>query len=314
MSVYAFSALVLGCYLSFIGFLAILVNSANKAIDAKSKKKLVNIIKNYKLFPTFHHAFYSYTLLSDNLFGKKLFSIKSTISSILLSLVWIMFLTILCAYFSPGFWNQLKYYLSIEAYLISALYLVVVVIIIDYFSILLTRIIIKFMASRDRGFIFSLFAICVDLIISVTIFYVGISLAKFAIYQYEWGNYINSIYSWVNISEIHSLMVTLNDLHKLPDGTFVTSSGKLETKIMYVFPEGVTFYSSIFTSIWLWTHILTFFIMKYSLRVDYFKNKWVSIFNVNDEPFEFLFLSMTVASVILVLLIISGFTIKTLFS
>ncbi len=78
--------------------------------------------------------------------------------------------------------------------------------------------------------------------------------------------------------------LTSDMLQKQPDGSMLIKGG-LNTEVAYAFPEGITFYSSLLTSIWLWLHTVSYACFKASLSFDKTKNRLLSI-NIDNKPFK----------------------------
>ena len=303
---------------AFITFIELVAGQAEKSIKPKKIKKLSNILKNYQLSPTFQHAFFSFNLFTSAIFGEKIISLRSFFSSILLSIFWVILIIIACLTLFPEFKSWFIDPAFKKLILNSFLHLIPFVLILDYLSIITTRLIIKKSSINDKGFIAYLLIILLDMAASIMIFLVGFIAIKTIFYNHPYhdiSTHLSSIKLWVHIDHVYSLMQPLENLYKLDNGNFATQSGNgWQTQLTYALPEGVLFYSSILTSIWLWIHTLGYFIYKSSMKLDFIKKRWLKILDLNNNPVRAIAFSTTIILIILSgLFIIIFSTFKILF-
>ncbi|TOF86887.1 hypothetical protein CGJ12_22620, partial [Vibrio parahaemolyticus] len=72
-------------------------------------------------------------------------------------------------------------------------------------------------------------------------------------------------------------------------------------------PEGIAFYSSLLTSVWLWMHILSYALLKLTQRIDIVKNTMLRFVEIDKKPFTAISIMLIVAYVIVSLFLIAVF-------
>ncbi len=308
---------VYGCIYAFSKFLKLVADLADKSVKPKYVKKFSNILKNQLLTPTLQHSFTSFNLFSEGLFGKKIFSFRALISSILLSIFWITLISIICIILSPDFRSWFTHQTFNKLILTSFLYLFPIILALDYFSITTTRTIIKKTCLKRRSLTTYLLIVFLDAFVSIIIFSTGLLTIKGIIYNTPLNDIyapINHILSWLNITQIESLMKPLEDLYKIDNDNYGTKSGNgWSTKIVYALPEGIMFYSSLLTSIWLWIHTFGYFASKLAMKIDFIKNKWLSMCDIKNRTFHSLALLIIIALVLVSPLLIIFFSLLKIY-
>ena len=313
LSFIAFSWLLIAGLGGLSVFVYNVASLADDAVNSESKKKIKNIVKNYKSTSTFRHSFLTFTLASDVYFGEKIISLKSFLRSLALSLGWMVVITLVCIFIFPKYRSWFSEEGIYNLILEYGLLLLLSVVILDFISVSLTRLIVK--KSKPNGIIKLFFVLAFDLFFSILIFYIGFSFAKYFIVNPVWLGFDTSLLVWVNLDQLPILLNTLNDLtsdmlQRQSDGTILIKGG-WETEVVYAFPEGIAFYSSLLTSIWLWLHTISYVLMKISLSFDSGKGKLMSFFDIEGKPFKSLGIIVLILYAVLVLIIIAfGFVVS----
>lgn len=75
--------------------------------------------------------------------------------------------------------------------------------------------------------------------------------------------------------------------------------------MVYAFPEGVFFISSLLTSVWLWLYIVAYGVAYLAVRVDRLKPLVLGYFNIQEKP-------LTVLSVLASIIIIFSYLLISL--
>jgi hypothetical protein len=284
-------------------------NLAEDGINSESKRKLQKIVKNFKSTPTFRHSFLTFTLASDVYFGESVVSLKSFGKSAVLSFFWVVIIAIVCVFLLPNYRSWFTESGISNLIFEYGLSLFIFVVILDFISVSSTRLIVR--KSKPSGIVNLILILIIDLFISVSIFYIGFSSAKYLIVNPSWLGFNESLAVWLNLDQLPIMLQTLNDitadmLKKQADGT-TSISGGLNTEITYAFPEGIAFYSSLLTSIWLWLHTLSYILFKGSLYFDKTKSWLLSFTNIDNKPFKSLATISLIVYIALVPLIIGGY-------
>lgn len=236
-----------------------------------AKQEIARVAKKRVLLPASRSAFNFFVLASDKFFGKKLFSWKAFLRSVVLSALWIFLILAICFFTIPNYKIWLGSELSRKLILNSAVPLVSASLVLDFFSLCLTRYIVKSSLGKRNTHIY--ISILIDLFLSVLLFYIGFSLVKAA---FSPGHMImgplDALHIWLSPSVLPTEIMTLQPLTTdmlVPDGKGAfTIKGGLLTEIVYGFPEAILFLSSLFTSIWLWLYVLGYVLLYSAVRID----------------------------------------------
>ena len=311
MSISDFSWIIIVGLGGVAAFVSSIAKLAEDGISEESKKKLQNIVRNYRATPTFRHSFLTFSLISDVYFGERIISFKSFIRSAILSAAWMALISIACIMLLPKYRSWFTEYGIVNLFFEYGLILIAFVIIFDFISVICTRIIVK--KSKPSGFFKLALTLALDLLISVLIFYTGFSITKYIFIHPGWLDFKTSIATWVNLDQLPIMLKTLNDLtsdmlKRQPDGSILIEGG-WNTEIAYAFPEGIAFYSSLLTSIWLWLHVISYACFKTSLSFDKTKNRFLSIVNIDNKPVASLAIIVLIVYAALIPILIIAYTI-----
>ncbi|RBB38206.1 hypothetical protein DPV79_19220 [Burkholderia reimsis] len=77
----------------------------------------------------------------------------------------------------------------------------------------------------------------------------------------------------------------IHDATLVPDGPGQYKILNGETEVVYAFPEGLFFLSSLLTTVWIWLHLGSALLLKGAIKVDALKNRLVSLSNIGGKPF-----------------------------
>lgn len=131
-----------------------------------------------------------------------------------------------------------------------ALGIYVTVLIVDFLSISLSRRIFRAVLAKGR----LIFAggLLLDIVGSVGGYYLGMSVAKLLMNRSAVMSPIESLQVWMVPSNLTTLMQVVEDFHfsslkSVGDGQFIMDP-PLQSEIVYAFPEGIFFFTSILTS------------------------------------------------------------------
>jgi hypothetical protein len=227
-----------------------------------------------------------YLSLNNTLFGKRIFSLRSFFVSAILTSVWGACFTINFAYSFPTF-SQALYMMAITPNLRNlAIIALLVVLIVDYLSIAMTRKIYRAtVAKGKRSFLVALFS---DLLGSISLYYIGISIFRFVISNEFLLSPSDSVRIWTDPTQVSMGVQVVEDFdfsagHKTDANTFQFDQ-PLETIVTYLFPEGVFFISSLMTSVWLWMYVLAYSAGWLMIRVNTIKKVVLPHLNIDKKP------------------------------
>lgn len=306
MTVFEFATTLLFGLGSLVVMAYYVTHLAESGINDDAKLKVSNIVKNIKATPTIRHSFVTYTMLSDYMFGDNLISVRAFFSSCFISMSWIFIILTVCTLFFPAYTSWIDQANLSRVILNNAIPVLISVLIIDFFSVSLTRYFIR--EFKARGFFGLSSVLIIDLLASAILFYVGITAFK-----YLWINP-----SWLSIGasfpyfmQLDQLPIALQAVDALTSDMLVENGtgsydikGGWTTEVVYAFPEGVAFYSSLLTSVWLWLHIFSYFCFKAAIQIDTFKSALLKIVKIEDKPFTALAIVIVVMYIPISIIII----------
>lgn len=227
-----------------------------------------------------------YLNLNNTLFGRRIFSLRSFFVSVILTLVWGACFTINFAYSFPTFGEALHVLANTPSLRNLAILALIVVLIVDYLSISMTRKIYRTAVAKGKRSFFV--ALLLDLIASIALYYIGISLFRFIISSELILSPYDSMRIWTDPSQISMAFQVLEDFdfsegHKTDANVFEFHQ-PMKTMVTYLFPEGVFFISSLMTSVWLWMYILAYSAAWLMIRVNTVKKVVLPHLNVDKKP------------------------------
>jgi hypothetical protein len=246
-----------------------------------------------------------YLNLNNTLFGRKIFSLRSFSVSAILTSIWGICFTLNFAYSFPTFDQALDMMVNTPNLRNLALLALLVVLIIDYLSISMTRKIYRTTVAKGKSSF--LVALVSDLLGSVALYYVGISIFKFFISDRFLLNPSDSVRIWTDPTQVSMGIRVIEDFdfsagHRIDANTFQFDK-PLETVVTYMFPEGVFFISSLMTSVWLWMYVLAYSAAWLMVRVNKIKKFVLPHLNVDKKPLTTL--TGIAAGILMVFIIVS---------
>lgn len=260
---------------------------AEKGASETSKRRLTSKFKSLRLTPGARSAFSHFLFAADRYFGNSIFSWKALRRSVVLSLSWVLLILALCLYMYPNYRSWLGDRLMGHLILKSALWLLFASLLIDFLSVCVTRALVRWSLPRSK---FVILGIAVaDIAISIVLFYLLFNSAKLIVTPGSFPTPAASLSVWTNLQGLPVLLQTLNDLtsdmlRRLPDGT-IKIVGGLNTEIVYAFPEGIVFFSSLLTSVWMWLYVTAYWVMITAVKIDRVKAFIEPHLNIEREPF-----------------------------
>jgi hypothetical protein len=282
MSVYQFSIILLTAFGSVAALAYYFANLAEDGINETAKKKFANKFKNLKVSSSTRAAFELFLFASDRFYGNRLFSARAFITSATFSVFW--FFSIL---FISGLWSTMSLLLFSTPYVNNillkyAIFLLFVGINIDFFSTVMTRVIVRLSLKNFNAPL--IFIAIADLFLSSILFYLSFFSAKYIMLHKSFPSITTFVLQW---SMPVSIIAEYNDIKNLTGAALspmIVNGQRVE--LIYVFPEGVLFLSSLLTSVWLWLYIASYWLHKTALRVDSAKTILLNISNIENKPFK----------------------------
>lgn len=227
-----------------------------------------------------------YLNLNNTLFGKRIFSLRSFFVSVILTLLWGTCFTINFAYNFPTFSQSLYMMANTPNLRNIAIVALLVVLVIDYLSISMTRKIYRTTVTKGkRSFLVALLS---DLLGSIALYYIGISIFRFIISNEFLLSPSHSVQIWTDPTQVSMGFQVVEDFDfsagRKTDANTFQFDQPLEAMVTYLFPEGVFFISSLMTSVWLWMYVLAYSAAWLMIRVNTIKKVVLPHLNIDKKP------------------------------
>jgi len=116
---------------------------------------------------------------------------------------------------------------------------------------------------------------------------------------------------WYRLDQLPVTLQLLNDfsqdmLIEKSKGIYDIKGG-LKTEVVYAFPEGIAFYSSLLTSIWLWLHIISYVSFRLAIQTDALKSVLLQVVNIDGKPFSALATMIIIVYIPISILCVLGY-------
>lgn len=246
-----------------------------------SAKKFGIAFKEFNATPTFSKAYIGATIMSDWVYGEKLFSRRALFVSIFVTLAWliILFLISLCLYGKHS-WFFNRVFSGFVAK--NFWYLLFIGMAIDFISTCVTRKLLFY--AIDKSALIKICTLTIDVIVSIILFYVLFSLAKISIIGLHFLSLSDSLVAWLDgIFNLQSAFKFLHNPSFIPHGSFLEMVNG-DSEVIYAFPEGMIFLSSLLTSFWIAIHIIAHYMYRLTKKNSIFFSWLVSESAIETKP------------------------------
>lgn len=239
--------------------------------------------------------------INNATFGQKIFSWRALGVSILLTNCWAMIFIAIFSVHSSMFRQWMLYIVELNSLWPTSLAIYVCILFVEFLSICLTRKIYRVTLSKGSTQLKT--AVAIDLFGSVCIYYMGLAIIKLILLRQMPLSPLDSLLTWLDANNLTTLLKVTKDFDMSnfkPDGSGkFTTNIPLSTEVVYAFPEGVFFFTSILTSIWLWGYVAAYGIAYWLIRMDRVSSNLGRWLNMDEHP---LLALSTVVGVILAVL------------
>ncbi|NNA01881.1 hypothetical protein [Pseudomonas lundensis] len=278
-----------GSFVIGIGALLVVCKVFENYEKVIRKDKLQRISENitkFKFSTGARKVFAVWVYLNNALFGKKLISWRAFFVSVILTNAWAGIFIIMFSWKYTEFHVWMKDILNVRSLHWPALVIYLSVMVIEFLSISLSRKIYRVALSKGNK-IFG-WALLIDFFGSVLVYYLGLTFVKMALLHQSTLSLFEALESWLNPRNLTTLLVVLEDFDMSnfkPDGhgRFTTET-PLATEMVYAFPEGVFFFTSLLTSVWLWGYISAYGLAYACVRIDRLPPKLWSFLKIEEQP------------------------------
>jgi len=270
-------------YLTIISTTVAFFIFLNESINSQIKKRIANWLQNIKPNKPNDNWPKHFIEVFDSIFSKKHFSFYFFCKSCLFSLLWIILLLLIWYFIHP---NQIKdFWISEQFYRRTALLfsgILLVNILADYFSLLETRFMLKYLSKNySKGRLIQV--IILDIIFTFLIFII-ITLLYFKCIYFR--------YLVLDIAEEGAIRYIFSS-----EVVYATLCFDVIEKDW--FSTSPVFYSVFFTSIWLWVYAISGFFIKLFHIVKHNFSLSIIFFDIEQKPFYYIsFVAIMVESLI----------------
>lgn len=212
---------------------------------------------NFDPKPTFARAYVKASLLSEHLFGDRLFSLQALLVSAAISCLWILLMVIAeIGLNGKGSWVFNSVFSGVV--LRQFWYFMLVGVSIDFLSTVVARGLLLY--AVDRRSPVKVAMLLLYILLSVTLFYFLYTSAKTVILgKSMFANPIDSLANWLGYAFNLQLGFTLlSDATLRPNGPYEISVDNGNLMVSYAFPEGMLFLSSLLPALWILVHIASY--------------------------------------------------------
>ncbi|MEY1594086.1 hypothetical protein AB3K92_35355 [Burkholderia sp. Bmkn7] len=283
MAVIEFIKITSGIIFATVGFLVAVAKVAEDAVHPSIAQRFATEFRKFAATPSLSRAYVLASLSSDAVFGCRMLSLRSLIVSVGISIGWILiFLLVGFLMFGRGLWifNEVFTPFVVKRFWGFA----VLGVFVDFLSTLITRRLL--LTSLSVGPVKRCFVVVVSVVLVIANFYIIFGVVKWIITGYGFNDVFHSIENWIyNFSSLDLLNKFIHDAALVPDGPGQYKILNGETEVVYAFPEGLFFLSSLLTTVWIWLHLGSALLLKGAIKVDAMKNWLVSLSNIGGKPF-----------------------------
>ena len=204
-------------------------------------KQIPKFLQNFKMQRKVSSFLVNSILLTDIIYGKKIISVRSFVSSCIISSSWVLIL-LSYSYFS----KQWILSTPVTPIIYKFLWFFLIGIVIDYVSSCITRWL--FNRYINSSVSQQILVVILNTLLSITIFVFFYTTIKELIITQEFSFYTfyNNLRTWMSEPmEINILLKFITDAYLIDkgDGSFDIINGN--TEVFFAFPEGIMFLSSL---------------------------------------------------------------------
>lgn len=284
MTTIDFIRVTFGLIAATIGFLIAAAALAEDAVQPRIGKRFATEFRKLATTPSVSRAYVLASLSSEAVFGSRLLSVRAVVVSVLISIGWILtFLVISWLMYGHRLWIFDE---TFPPFVIRRFWgFAVLGVLADYLATLVTRKLL--LVSISGGTITKCFVVVGNALLVIVNFYLLFGVAKWSVVGSGFENIFYSVKDWiVNFSGLDLLNRLIHDATLVPDGPGQFRIENGETEVVYAFPEGLFFLSSLLTTVWVWLHLGGALLLKAAINVDALKNWLVVLSNIDGKPFK----------------------------
>ncbi|AVI82548.1 hypothetical protein XJ28_01640 [Pseudomonas syringae pv. tomato] len=270
---------------AFLGVCKVFENY-EKVIKKDKLQKITENITKFRFSSGARKIFALWIYLNNAVFGKKIISLRAFWVSIILTNIWAAIFIVVFSVKYPMFREWVVNILYVRSLHWPALVIYASVLVLEFLSISLSRKIYRVALSRGNK-IFG-WSLLIDFFGSVLVYYVGLTLVKVVLLHQSTLSLFGALKTWLNPSDLTTLLMVVEDFDMSnfkPNGHGrFTTEIPLTTEVVYAFPEGVFFFTSLLTSVWLWGYIAAYGLAYACVRIDRLPPKLWNFLKIEEQP------------------------------
>jgi hypothetical protein len=148
----------------------------------------------------------------------------------------------------------------------------------------MTRVLLLYAVGQNS--LFKTLIIVLDMLASVVLFYALFLLSKFVFLGQGYMSLGDALDAWLSgIFNLQIAFVFLNDAQLIPAGNGQFNIVNGNTELVYAFPEGMIFISSLLTSFWIFAHMLAHLAYVFARKINPFFRAMVDEAAIDARPF-----------------------------
>lgn len=270
---------------AFLGVCKVFENY-EKVIKKDKLQKITENITKFRFSSGARKIFALWIYLNNSLFGKRIISWRAFLVSVILTNIWATIFILVFSIKYPMFHEWVINIIYVRSLHWPALVIYASVLVLEFLSISLSRKIYRVALSKGNK-IFG-WSLLIDFIGSVLMYYVGLTFVKVALLHQSTLSLFGALKTWINPSDLTTLLMVVEDFDMSNfksngHGSFTTEI-PLSTEVVYAFPEGVFFFTSLLTSVWLWGYIVAYGLAYACVRIDRLPPKLWSFLKIEEQP------------------------------
>ncbi|MBM0213167.1 hypothetical protein [Pseudomonas syringae group genomosp. 3] len=270
---------------AFLGVCKVFENY-EKVIKKDKLQKITENITKFRFSSGARKIFALWIYLNNAVFGKKIISLRAFLVSVILTNIWAAIFIMVFSVKYPMFREWVVNILYVRSLHWPALVIYASVLVLEFLSISLSRKIYRVALSRGNK-VFG-WSLLIDFFGSVLVYYVGLTLVKVVLLHQSTLSLFGALKTWLNPSNLTTLLMVVEDFDMSnfkPNGHGrFTTEIPLTTEVVYAFPEGVFFFTSLLTSVWLWGYIAAYGLAYACVRIDRLPPKLWNFLKIEEQP------------------------------
>lgn len=247
-------------------------------------KQIPSYLENLRTQKKASSFLFNSVLLTDIIYGKKIISLRSFFSSSIISSLWVIAL-LSYSYLSAFPNKQWIFSNPVTPIIYKFIGFFIIGIIIDYISSCSTRWLFnKYIGLNIKK---QITITLLNSTLSVIIFVIFYTTIKELLItkSFSFITFYDNLISWIsNPMEINTLFKFITDAYFIDrgNGSFDIINGNAE--VIFAFPEGIMFLSSLLTSLWSWMFLLALLVNKVTNWFDRSKDFLLKQSSIDSKP------------------------------